>query len=125
MDATKFEGSQNLKNLAERLRLNSKPIEDLRISDPQNQVVSQDEELTSERFTNLTADQPKKIKSGKSAAVLICIFEGKGGDIRVILTKRSSNLSSHSGKEVLMPSLHDSDFRNRRNEQKNQLGLFW
>lgn len=31
------------------------------------------------------------------AAVLICLFEGEKGDLRVILTKRSSNMSSHSG----------------------------
>lgn len=33
----------------------------------------------------------------KRAAVLICIFEGDDGDLRVILTKRSSRLSTHSG----------------------------
>lgn len=32
------------------------------------------------------------------AAVLICLFEGQRGDLRVILTKRSSAMSSHSGK---------------------------
>lgn len=31
------------------------------------------------------------------AAVLICIFEGDAGDLRVILTKRSSKLSTYSG----------------------------
>lgn len=40
----------------------------------------------------------------KRAAVLVCLFRGDGGegDLRVILTKRSSNLSSHSG-EVSLP----------------------
>ncbi|XP_010460666.1 PREDICTED: nudix hydrolase 15, mitochondrial-like isoform X1 [Camelina sativa] len=38
----------------------------------------------------------------KRAAVLICIFEGDDGDLRVILTKRSSRLSTHSG-EVSLP----------------------
>ncbi|KAG9446128.1 hypothetical protein H6P81_012256 [Aristolochia fimbriata] len=38
----------------------------------------------------------------KRAAVLICLFEDDEGDIRVILTKRSSNLSTHSG-EVSLP----------------------
>ncbi|KAL0800589.1 hypothetical protein Bca101_055764 [Brassica carinata] len=33
----------------------------------------------------------------KRVAVLICIFEGDEGDLRVILTKRSSRLSTHSG----------------------------
>ncbi|EXC19452.1 Nudix hydrolase 15 [Morus notabilis] len=38
----------------------------------------------------------------KRAAVLACLFRGDGGDLRVILTKRSSTLSSHSG-EVSLP----------------------
>ncbi|XP_006303823.2 nudix hydrolase 15, mitochondrial [Capsella rubella] len=38
----------------------------------------------------------------KRAAVLISIFEGDDGDLRVILTKRSSRLSTHSG-EVSLP----------------------
>ncbi|MQL76293.1 hypothetical protein Taro_008690 [Colocasia esculenta] len=38
----------------------------------------------------------------KRAAVLICLFEGDRGELRVILTKRSSNLSTHSG-EVSLP----------------------
>lgn len=33
----------------------------------------------------------------KRAAVLICLFQGDSGDFRVILTKRSSRLSTHSG----------------------------
>ncbi|KAM7467948.1 hypothetical protein LguiB_015510 [Lonicera macranthoides] len=38
----------------------------------------------------------------RRAAVLICIFEGNEGELRVILTKRSMNLSSHPG-EVALP----------------------
>lgn len=38
----------------------------------------------------------------RAAAVLICIFEGDNGDLRVILTQRSTTLSSHSG-EVALP----------------------
>ncbi|XP_020239690.1 nudix hydrolase 15, mitochondrial [Cajanus cajan] len=36
------------------------------------------------------------------AGVLICLFEGDDGDLRVILTKRSSKLSTHPG-EVALP----------------------
>lgn len=36
------------------------------------------------------------------AAVLICLFEGDDGDLRVILTKRASTLSSHSGLLILI-----------------------
>ncbi|KAL9236818.1 hypothetical protein vseg_011444 [Gypsophila vaccaria] len=38
----------------------------------------------------------------KRAAVLVCLFEGDSGEFRVILTKRSSRLSTHSG-EVALP----------------------
>lgn len=34
----------------------------------------------------------------RRAAVLVCLFEGTGHELRVILTKRSMNLSSHPGK---------------------------
>ncbi|XP_061978667.1 nudix hydrolase 15, mitochondrial-like isoform X2 [Populus nigra] len=43
-----------------------------------------------------------KSANPKRAAVLICIFEGNDGELRVILTQRSSQLSSHSG-EVALP----------------------
>lgn len=33
----------------------------------------------------------------KKAAVLVCLFEEDNGDLRVILTKRASRLSTHSG----------------------------
>ncbi|RXI01482.1 hypothetical protein DVH24_014831 [Malus domestica] len=33
----------------------------------------------------------------RRAAVLICIFEGPEGELRVILTRRSMNLASHPG----------------------------
>ncbi|KAE9447598.1 hypothetical protein C3L33_20504, partial [Rhododendron williamsianum] len=38
----------------------------------------------------------------RRAAVLVCLFEGTGCELRVILTKRSMNLSSHPG-EVALP----------------------
>ncbi|KAL5230847.1 hypothetical protein ABZP36_029623 [Zizania latifolia] len=38
----------------------------------------------------------------RRAAVLICLFRGSGGELRVLLTKRSSSLSTHSG-EVSLP----------------------
>ncbi|KAJ0027138.1 hypothetical protein Pint_34915 [Pistacia integerrima] len=38
----------------------------------------------------------------KRAAVLICLFEGHEGELRVILTKRSMNLSSYPG-DVALP----------------------
>ncbi|RLN04363.1 nudix hydrolase 15, mitochondrial-like [Panicum miliaceum] len=38
----------------------------------------------------------------RRAAVLVCLFRGDAGELRVILTKRSSTLSTHSG-EVSLP----------------------
>ncbi|KAK8575196.1 hypothetical protein V6N12_062872 [Hibiscus sabdariffa] len=63
----------------------------------------------------------------KRAAVLICLFEGDAGDLRVILTKRSARLSSHSG-EVSLPGgkadegdKDDGDTATR--EAKEEIGL--
>ncbi|XP_024160082.1 nudix hydrolase 15, mitochondrial isoform X1 [Rosa chinensis] len=63
----------------------------------------------------------------KRAAVLICLFEGDGGDLRVVLTKRSSGLSTHSG-EVSLPGgkteegdKDDGDTATR--EAKEEIGL--
>ena len=33
----------------------------------------------------------------RRTAVLVCLFRGAAGELRVILTKRSSSLSTHSG----------------------------
>ncbi|GAY32069.1 hypothetical protein CUMW_000410 [Citrus unshiu] len=47
----------------------------------------------------------------RRAAVLICVFEeGHGGELRVILTKRSMNLSSYPG-DVALPEgkMEDGD----------------
>ncbi|KAL6644304.1 hypothetical protein ACP70R_015912 [Stipagrostis hirtigluma subsp. patula] len=38
----------------------------------------------------------------RRAAVLVCLFRGAAGELRVILTKRASSLSTHSG-EVALP----------------------
>ncbi|KAK8959042.1 hypothetical protein KSP40_PGU015807 [Platanthera guangdongensis] len=63
----------------------------------------------------------------KRAAVLVCLFEGVKGDFRVILTKRSSNLSTHSG-EVSLPGgkaePEDADDRaTATREAKEEIGL--
>ncbi|KAH1056029.1 hypothetical protein J1N35_034094 [Gossypium stocksii] len=72
------------------------------------------------------AQNPEKFRS-KRAAVLICLFEGDAGDLRVILTKRSSRLSTHSG-EVSLPGgkadegdKDDGDTATR--EAKEEIGL--
>ncbi|KAF9683644.1 hypothetical protein SADUNF_Sadunf04G0035300 [Salix dunnii] len=70
------EKSQKLLSLAQQLRL-YKP------SDSLNNPIRRQNGI------------PQSAKP-KTAAVLICIFEGNDGDLRVILTERSSRLSSHS-----------------------------
>ncbi|CAL5213261.1 unnamed protein product [Lathyrus oleraceus] len=96
-------GSQRLLALAQHLRLYKPPpfpedIFEQSIEDSaSSKVVSQlgfPESAT-------TIQHPEKFKP-KKAAVLICLFEGDHGDLRVILTKRSYELSSHSG-EVSLP----------------------
>ncbi|KAH7865041.1 hypothetical protein Vadar_001527 [Vaccinium darrowii] len=59
---------------------------------------------TDEYNANVINSSNEHFVSGgkRRAAVLVCLFEGTGGDLRVILTKRSMNLSSHPG-EVALP----------------------
>ncbi|RWW57088.1 hypothetical protein BHE74_00036144 [Ensete ventricosum] len=59
----------------------------------------------------------------KRAAVLICLFEGDLGELRVILTKRSSNLSTHSGHFYLFLQFGVSKGEERR-EREREIGIF-
>ncbi|CAN1810527.1 Nudix hydrolase 15, mitochondrial [Linum perenne] len=100
-------GSNRLLALAQQLRLYQPP--------PEAGGSSPDEIGNPDRF------RPKR------AAVLICIFEGDSGEFRVILTKRSSRLSTHSG-EVSLPGgkadesdKDDGDTATR--EAKEEIGL--
>ncbi|XP_043700669.1 nudix hydrolase 15, mitochondrial-like [Telopea speciosissima] len=103
MDSNCIGGSLRLSNLAQQLRLYKPPpsfdddIEEQRIEESAGKVVSQ--VGIAESAAPIT--HPEKFKP-KRAAVLVCLFEGDGGDLRVILTKRSSRLSTHSG-EVSLP----------------------
>lgn len=98
MDSRANHSSQRLLSLAQQLRLYRPPpssdeSEEQRIEEAAGKVVSQ--VGIPESQTPIAKDtesfRPKR------AAVLICLFEGDGGDLRVILTKRSSRLSTHSG----------------------------
>lgn len=53
-----------------------------------NSISTSDFNLRREQFNG---------KPSKRAAVLICVFEGADGNLRVILTQRASSLSSHAG----------------------------
>ncbi|KAJ4703602.1 nudix hydrolase 15, mitochondrial-like [Melia azedarach] len=67
------------------------------------------------------------VSSTKRAAVLVCLFEGNDGDLRVFLTKRSSTLSSHAG-EVALPGgkreeTDADDVETALREAKEEIGL--
>ncbi|KAG8385477.1 hypothetical protein BUALT_Bualt03G0049400 [Buddleja alternifolia] len=69
---------------------------------------------------------PQGVKPSR-AAVLICLFEGEKGDLRVILTQRSSSMSSHSG-EVALPGGKweegdENDAGTALREAKEEIGL--
>lgn len=82
---SKFLGtSENLVKLAQRLRLDNQN---------QNYDVS-DGSINKNSAAKLVSQEGTK---PSRAAVLICLFEDENGDLRVILTKRSSTMSSHSG----------------------------
>ena len=69
---------------------------------PSHPLISLIEQQLKEVSDNATITVTQELESARPinrAAVLICIFEGKDGDLRVILTKRSSTLSSHSGNQ--------------------------
>ncbi|XP_014518156.1 nudix hydrolase 15, mitochondrial [Vigna radiata var. radiata] len=93
-------GSKRLLDLAQRLRLYKPPIfpEDILDDIMEDKVVS---EVSYSESTTSMAQNTEKFRY-KRAAVLICIFEGDAGDLRVVLTKRSSMLSTYSG-EVALP----------------------
>ncbi|XP_059435860.1 nudix hydrolase 15, mitochondrial-like [Corylus avellana] len=63
----------------------------------------------------------------KRAAVLICLFQGPNGDLRVILTKRASTLSSHSGEVSLPGGKREEgdadDVETALREAKEEIGL--
>lgn len=96
--SSSFGGSQRLAALAQQLRLYKPPptfedIEEQSLEESAGKVVSQ---LGFAESTTSIAQDPERFRP-KRAAVLVCLFEGDAGDLRVILTKRSSRLSTHSG----------------------------
>lgn len=96
--SSSFGGSQRLLALAQQLRLYTPPtisedIEEQNLEESAGKVVSQ--VGFAESATPIAQDS-ERFRS-KRAAVLVCLFEGDAGDLRVILTKRSSRLSTHSG----------------------------
>ncbi|CAI0376098.1 unnamed protein product [Linum tenue] len=97
-------GSSRLLALAQQFRLYEPPaalsdeIEEQAMEETVGKVITQ---VGFQESATPIANQSDRFRP-KRAAVLVCIFEGDCGEFRVILTKRSSRLSTHSG-EVSLP----------------------
>lgn len=98
--ANNFGLSGRLMVLAQQLRHYKPPLpsddeeDEQRIEESAGKVVSQ--VGFAESATSVAQQTAERFRP-KRAAVLICLFEGDDGEFRVILTKRSSRLSTHSG----------------------------
>ncbi|XVF87374.1 hypothetical protein PTKIN_Ptkin18bG0115100 [Pterospermum kingtungense] len=119
--------SQRLFALAQQLRHYKPPSlddnEEQVIEEAAGKVVSQ---VGFQESVTPVAQNPENFRP-KRAAVLICLFEGDAGDLRVILTKRSSRLSTHSG-EVSLPGGKaeegdKDDGETATREAKEEIGL--
>ncbi|KAL3011227.1 hypothetical protein AAZX31_07G188200 [Glycine max] len=127
-NASSIGGSRRLLALAQHLRQYKalsfpEDIVEQSIEESGGKVVSQ---VGFQESATPIDQNPEKFRP-KKAAVLICLFEGDDGDLRVILTKRSSKLSTHSG-EVALPGgkakegdKDDGDTAKR--EAKEEIGL--
>lgn len=81
--------SENLVKLVQRLR-------------HENQSHNFDSIIDSRTHESTTESVPLEGIKSSRAAVLICLFEDEKDELRVILTRRSSTLSSHSGKMLAL-----------------------
>ncbi|KAK1284887.1 hypothetical protein QJS10_CPB20g01961 [Acorus calamus] len=108
------DSSDRLRRLAQQLRLYKPPPSPPSSSDDESDGVSAAAAIggggnrsipgmgvPESAATTITRSKVTRFRP-KRAAVLICLYEGESGEFRVILTKRSSNLSTHSG-EVSLP----------------------
>ncbi|THU60734.1 hypothetical protein C4D60_Mb07t15870 [Musa balbisiana] len=126
--------SHRLLRLAQQLRLyRPSPLSsdaDETVVDDRGKVFSAmalPESAAAAAASHLTDSGPTEKLAPKRAAVLVCLFEGDRGEFRVILTKRSSNLSTHSG-EVSLPGgkADEGDADDRETalrEAKEEIGL--
>lgn len=95
--ANSFGGSQRLAAISQQFRL-YKPFD---LDAKEQSIEEHAEKIVSkvglvESVAPIAEDQ--EILTPKRAAVLVCLLHGDSGDLRVILTKRSSGVSTHSGK---------------------------
>ncbi|CAK9137684.1 unnamed protein product, partial [Ilex paraguariensis] len=100
-----------LKDLAQQLSLykplhplndtkNKNSNKDPTTRDTSAKLFPREFDSNTESATNPITNQCERLRSNR-VAVLICIFEGENGELRVILTKRPSTLSSHSGQSLM------------------------
>ncbi|XP_057986204.1 nudix hydrolase 15, mitochondrial isoform X3 [Hevea brasiliensis] len=119
------EKSQKLLSLAQQLRL-YKPLYSLNDPTKEQQQQGVPEEGRNSVSQNLNSTT-ESAGINNRAAVLICIFEGNDSDMRVILTKRSSTLSSHSGEVALPGGKREEgdadDIETALREAKEEIGL--
>ncbi|KAJ6865350.1 hypothetical protein NC651_035813 [Populus alba x Populus x berolinensis] len=96
-----FCGSQTLQKIAEQLQFLTPPrVNTMEVEHFGDNIGSKLEIMESVAVEN---DEFCLVnRRRKRAAVLICLFEGNEGELRVILTKRSMKLSSHPG-DVALP----------------------
>ncbi|KAI9121597.1 hypothetical protein K1719_008630 [Acacia pycnantha] len=75
-------------------------------------------------FNNSSSSQ---FRPTKRASVLICLFEGDDGNLRVFLTLRASSLSTHSGEVALPGGKREegdaNDVETALREAKEEIGL--
>ncbi|KAF1873213.1 hypothetical protein Lal_00016354 [Lupinus albus] len=130
MDSTSNGGrsqSQRLLTLAQHLRLYKPPPFPTEEEDDEESSNSSGGKVVSQVGFPESATPIAQRFRPKKAAVLICLFEGDAGDLRVILTKRSSNLSTHSG-EVALPGGKEEegdkdDADTAKREANEEIGL--
>ncbi|XP_071935135.1 nudix hydrolase 15, mitochondrial-like [Coffea arabica] len=130
-----FGGSHILMALAQQLRTYKPPLTPDDDDNPKNEIEEQKLQESAGKVVSQVgfpesatpvAHQPERFRP-KRAAVLICLFEGDAGEFRVILTKRSSRLSTHSG-EVALPGgkaeeADANDAETATREAKEEIGL--
>ncbi|XAR66539.1 NAD(+) diphosphatase [Bertholletia excelsa] len=126
MASNSFTASQRLINLAQHLRMRN-PIEVPSDPDGRSEVVLRQGPIAVTEPAIVPFTEPVERVRSKRAAVLICLFEDENGDLRVILTKRSSNLSTNSGDVALPGGKREEgdagDVETALREAKEEIGL--
>ncbi|XP_051129069.1 nudix hydrolase 15, mitochondrial-like isoform X1 [Andrographis paniculata] len=111
----------------------AKVVQTLRLHQPKHDSdfsagsISNKDSIVGDSASESVSSRARSRSQPNRAAVLVCLFEGESGEIRVILTKRSSAMSSHSG-EVALPGGRweegdENDAETALREAKEEIGL--